>query len=64
MVHCGELADGAWLPGLQAAGTTTPVPHAKPGSHLVHSPLLANAVLLEYVPAVHGSGAAAPCLQK
>ena len=63
MVHCADEAVGAWLPGLQAVGETTPVPHALPAGHDVHSAALLRLSALEKLPDGHGNAAAAPSLQ-
>ena len=52
------------VPGLHAAGTSTPVEQNEPSTHAVHCSSLPRSVEAEYVPAGHGSGADEPSPQK
>ena len=59
-VHSGLRWSAAKLPTLQLIGATEPATQKAPGGHGPHESALARLVLLAKLPAVHGSGAAAP----
>ena len=64
LAHTGCVVVAANEPGAHTVGTVTPVPHAFPAGQSLHSLALASPGVLEYVPATHGSAAAAPSAQK
>ena len=52
------------MPGAQSVWFLDPVEHDEPSGQASHSLALTRPVALEYVPARHGSAAAAPLRQK
>ena len=61
--HCAHSAcpdTAVNVPGAHGAGAVDPVAHELPSGQSVHSDALPSPVLLEYVPAAHGSCADAP----
>ena len=55
---------GATVPGAQGTCSVEPVEHAEPLGQSVHAPADCSPGAFEYVPARHGSAAAAPAAQK
>jgi len=62
-VHVSALAAALNVPGAHGVCAVEPVEHAEPLGQSVQPLDVPSPVELEYVPARHGSAAAAPCLQ-
>ena len=61
--HVALPVSAAYVPGEHGVGSVEPVVQWLPLGHGVHSEDALSAVELEYDPATHGSGAAAPSAQ-